>query len=173
MEQDEKWIAEFDEKFDYKPYGIMKEGKIVPQEFTPLTKENIKSFISNLITLREERAREEERNRIVKVIEGLEQSLPKTKCINAENHLFGSCFQCEKIKGFNAALSDIINQLNDMTENRDGFEKMPEVKAMISMGGEKSVEKLKEFISHEKELSFAEGRESVKKKLLSIAHKAE
>lgn len=29
---------------------------------------------------------------------------PKTKCVNAENQLFGSCFSCEKNNGFNQAI---------------------------------------------------------------------
>jgi len=32
-----------------------------------------------------------------------EKPLPKRKCLNAENHLFGSCFQCERINGWNRA----------------------------------------------------------------------
>ena len=44
------------------------------------------------------------------ILEWVEKSLrplPKKKCINAENHLFGSCFQCENIKGYNSALKDL------------------------------------------------------------------
>jgi len=32
-----------------------------------------------------------------------EAKLPKAPCLNAENHMFGSCFQCERIHGSNAA----------------------------------------------------------------------
>lgn len=49
---------------------------------------------------------------LVKRIEGEVEKerweLPKGKCINLENHMLGSCFQCEKIKGFNLALDSVL-----------------------------------------------------------------
>ena len=36
---------------------------------------------------------------------------PKNKCINAENHLFGRCFSCEKNNGFNDCLAQINTSL--------------------------------------------------------------
>lgn len=41
-----------------------------------------------------------------------EHKLPKTKCMNLENHTFGSCFQCEKSKGFNSALTQFKKNLD-------------------------------------------------------------
>lgn len=58
----------------------------------------------------EARVRREMLEKDIKEMEGKIQQLPKTKCINAENHLFGSCFQCEKIKGHNACIVDLITQ---------------------------------------------------------------
>lgn len=37
-----------------------------------------------------------------------EEKLPKSKCMNLENHMFGSCFACEKIKGFNTCRSETL-----------------------------------------------------------------
>lgn len=54
-----------------------------------------------------EQGMKDEKARIREEIGKMKKQLPKTKCINAENHVFGSCFQCEKIKGFNQALEDI------------------------------------------------------------------
>src|SRR3990167_8892307 len=51
----------------------------------------------------------------IEAIEGERQDLPKSPCINAESHLFGSCFQCEKIKGHNAALDTAITILKGYT----------------------------------------------------------
>lgn len=48
--------------------------------------------------------------------EGEKQELPKTECINAENHLFGSCFQCEKTKGFNSAKQETIDYWKEQRE---------------------------------------------------------
>lgn len=58
----------------------------------------VKSFIDSLLTKLAEEATK------AMVVE--EKELPKTKCLNAENHLFGSCFECEKIKGHNSARAD-------------------------------------------------------------------
>ena len=43
-----------------------------------------------------------------------EEKLPKSKCMNLENHMFGSCFACEKIKGFNACRSETLANLNNL-----------------------------------------------------------
>lgn len=83
------WEEEFDNRFA--PYR--------------LNHEDMKSFIRQV----EKEAVERERERIVKFVKSLERELPKTKCLNLENHLYGSCFQCEKNKGYNQALEDIIN----------------------------------------------------------------
>lgn len=48
------------------------------------------------------------------ILEGIipeEMKLPKRKCINAENHIFGSCFQCERIKGFNACRDELLKRI--------------------------------------------------------------
>ena len=36
---------------------------------------------------------------------------PEGKCMNLENHMFGSCFECKKIEGFNSALSQFKENL--------------------------------------------------------------
>ena len=46
-------------------------------------------------------------------LEGEKEELPKGKCMNLENHLFSSCFQCEKIKGHNSCLDKQITYLQE------------------------------------------------------------
>ena len=41
-------------------------------------------------------------------IAALKKKFPKGKCYNAENHIFGKCFECEKIKGYNEAIDDVL-----------------------------------------------------------------
>lgn len=53
-----------------------------------------------------------ERKRILEAMPK-EEKLPNEKCLNLENHLYGSCFQCERIKGFNAALAQCKESVND------------------------------------------------------------
>lgn len=36
-----------------------------------------------------------------------QQQKPDRECLNAENHLFGSCFECKKINGWNLCLDEI------------------------------------------------------------------
>ena len=45
-------------------------------------------------------------------VKKLEQSLPKRKCLNLETHVYGSCFSCEKIKGYNQGIRDCITILS-------------------------------------------------------------
>lgn len=42
----------------------------------------------------------------------LEQKFPKGPCLNAESHVFGSCFSCKRIEGYNEAVQDCITILN-------------------------------------------------------------
>lgn len=86
MKSDEQIIKEFDEK------KLWQDGTHA-----------IKSFILSL--------RQSDREAVVKMIEEMTQALPKSECLNAESHLFGSCFQCEKIKGWNSALSTLKEKL--------------------------------------------------------------
>ena len=58
-----------------------------------------------------------EREELIKKVEGMEHELPKTKCMNLENHTFGSCFQCEKSKGYNQAIDDILTILKENGKN--------------------------------------------------------
>jgi hypothetical protein len=51
---------------------------------------------------------------VVEEIESLQQSLPKGKCRNAESEIFGRCFDCEKTKGYNLALSDLSSHLQEV-----------------------------------------------------------
>lgn len=65
--------------------------------------EDIKSFIRSALKERDKK--------VVEMLEGMKQEKPKGKCLNAENHLFGSCFECKKIEGHNAALDAAITKL--------------------------------------------------------------
>lgn len=47
----------------------------------------------------------------------MEQSLPNSKCRNAESEMFGKCFDCEKTKGYNVALSDVSTLLSETISN--------------------------------------------------------
>lgn len=44
---------------------------------------------------------------------GLRKEKPKGKCMNLENHLHGSCFECKKIDGFNEAIDEDISYLEE------------------------------------------------------------
>ena len=107
-------LAEFDEKFVI-PEGYFNlasdpEGYNTPKDIWGKYRggDDIKDYIStsidSLLKSVEERCDE------------LVKELPKTKCINAENHLFGSCFQCEKIKGNNQCASDLKTSLKSLYE---------------------------------------------------------
>ena len=56
-----------------------------------------------IIAEAEARGRESMREEAAK----LKINKPKGPCINAENHLFGSCFACKEIDGYNKAIDDI------------------------------------------------------------------
>lgn len=51
---------------------------------------------------------------IMEDLEGMKDNLPKEKCMNLENHMFGSCFQCEKSKGRNKGIEDIQTYLESL-----------------------------------------------------------
>lgn len=42
-----------------------------------------------------------------------EVALPTRPCVNAEQHMFGTCFACEKTKGINAAIAQSRRQLDE------------------------------------------------------------
>lgn len=84
----ERQREEFDEEFPQKGY------------FEELKSHHTQSTIKLLEGLKEE-------------VRERKQKLPKRKCLNAENHMFGSCFSCEKIRGHNAALQDFQKLLSD------------------------------------------------------------
>ena len=51
------------------------------------------------------------------MLDGLEMkpmTFPKEKCLNLENHLLGSCFQCKQIEGFNNAVEQFNQKLSDL-----------------------------------------------------------
>lgn len=52
-------------------------------------------------------------NSLKEGVESFRENLPKTKCMNAENHLFGSCFACESIKGNNRAIDSVLSLLTN------------------------------------------------------------
>ncbi len=56
----------------------------------------------------------------IQKMEGRMQKFPKTKCINLEMHLHGSCFACERIKGNNSAL---VNEISPLKEAKELIEK--------------------------------------------------
>jgi len=62
---------------------------------------------------------EEQRQAIIKKLKGMKKELPKKKCINAEMHLFDRCFSCEKIKGYNQAINDMINEIKSIRPTKE------------------------------------------------------
>lgn len=72
----------------------------------------IRKAIISFIHDKMSEARQEEREALKSKATEKRQSKPKGKCINAENHLFGSCFECKKIDGYNLALSDLLTHLS-------------------------------------------------------------
>lgn len=104
------WEEEFDEKFIVLNSGQiilreqLKEGVVSPKDNI----ETIKSFIRQTHTSLISEA--------VERLEGMERELPKQPCMNAENRMFGSCFSCEKIKGFNDAISEAVSILKELTK---------------------------------------------------------
>lgn len=99
----ENWEKEFDNEVDRLIARSMRDPSS-----KPLTK--IKSFIRTLLA----RSLEEQRVRIERFCKENKQSKPKQKCINAENHLFGSCFACVKIDGYNQALEEVLQIIQNM-----------------------------------------------------------
>lgn len=47
-------------------------------------------------------------------VEGMRERKPKGKCINAETHLFGTCFNCRYIDGKNDMIDQILSLLNEL-----------------------------------------------------------
>lgn len=43
-----------------------------------------------------------------------EKVLPKDKCLNLENHMYGSCFQCERLKGFNDCRQEVLTLITSI-----------------------------------------------------------
>ena len=58
---------------------------------------------------------------LIRRLEAEIQPLPTRPCINAENHLFGSCFACEKTKGHNEAINDAIYLVRELYSEKDGI----------------------------------------------------
>lgn len=97
------------EKFEVIPDSEKDKIKAgILEEFIRENAKKLKLFLSGSHS----RLLEQVRLSLVGEIEKENRELPKTKCINAENHLFGSCFSCEKIKGYNSALSDSLAIIN-------------------------------------------------------------
>lgn len=48
---------------------------------------------------------------VKRVVESKRKNLPRNECINAENRMFGRCFDCEKSKGGNEVVDDILQEL--------------------------------------------------------------
>jgi len=101
----DKIKARFKEEFTPHLSGVLKGEKIVYPEYHPLTIENVLSFLDSAIAEVKQAA-----------LDALpeEENLPKSKCINAESHLFGFCLECEKTKARNSAL----------TQSRENIEKI-------------------------------------------------
>lgn len=108
-------LAEFDEKFKCIQSDCDGKGciphRIADDEWEPQQCQfhaeyifPVKSFLTtHLKALAEE---------LKKVIPE-EQEKPKAQCMNAENHLFGSCFECKKIEGWNAARTETLKNINE------------------------------------------------------------
>ena len=75
---------------------------------------NLEDIVADLITSTVKAVIAE----VEKEIEDMEKELPKKKCMNLENHLHGSCFQCEKIKGFNQALNEAQTTLKELLNDK-------------------------------------------------------
>ena len=110
-------LAEFEEKFpleekqqethrgELDPEKVFENGHRVLRN---RLKCDIKSFLSQKL-----------RDISVKVAEECvpdEQKKPQGKCLNAESHLFGSCFECKKIDGFNSAISQMRENITKLKE---------------------------------------------------------
>lgn len=80
------------------------EGEKLKWSFDDATEELI-NFIRSLLS--------QERTKVREVIKGMKQKKPKDKCINAESNLFGRCFDCTKIDGYNDALTDLLSKLKE------------------------------------------------------------
>jgi hypothetical protein len=78
--------------------------------FSWATEEQRRHILAEIKHQRRTRQQETQRE-VLEEIEKLKQVKPKGKCTNAENHLFGSCFECKKIDGYNQALSDLKQAL--------------------------------------------------------------
>ena len=73
------------------------------------TPTKVKAYIATTLSLLLKSIKEE--------LEIMEQSLPNSKCRNAESEMFGRCFDCEKTKGYNSALSDISTLISETISN--------------------------------------------------------
>lgn len=51
---------------------------------------------------------------LIKELEGLKIALPKSECRNAENEMFGRCFNCEKTRGFNLGVDAAIELIKEL-----------------------------------------------------------
>lgn len=100
-EKKQEWEVELKKQF---------QEKISEAETMGFDWDELESFVRTKLV----QARQEERGKVRGMIALMRKELPKTKCINAENHLFDSCFQCEKINGYNQALSDLSFALNEI-----------------------------------------------------------
>jgi len=106
MTNTEKILAEFDEKFD----RVVLENPFSDTEELSNELLTLKKWAGLFLSAKIAQARAEA---FAEVEKGLpkEESLPKTKCIDVENHLFSSCFQCEKIKGKNDYRTAVLAHL--------------------------------------------------------------
>lgn len=107
----EELMRQFDEEFPNLLPEMYREG------FRPVVnREDVRMFIQKSLAS----ARALGIKESMEVVEEQEQKLTKRKCLNAESHLFGSCFSCEKIKGNNEAVSNILTSLSQLiTPNQD------------------------------------------------------
>ena len=76
----EQSIKEFREKFEHRPYGVFKDGAHYNPEFTPMTKENVESFLLSLLhqkDLEKEEALAKQKEELKEKLRDIEQDVIK------------------------------------------------------------------------------------------------
>ena len=111
-------IKEILEKYiDYHSRCFATDGEYTDAELAKMLSEKGKREYEWTVSFLEKSLKEIEeatRREVVEVLKGMKLELPKTKCMNLVNHLSGYCFQCEKIKGHNSALSEAITKITQL-----------------------------------------------------------
>ncbi len=105
MQTKETVAKEFEEQFPLDIREVYLQGDGSKSAGTRAVREDILSFLHS--------QRLADLEAVIGMVEEGEKELPKEKCLNLEMHLFGNCFQCIKIAGYNQALSDLLAKLEE------------------------------------------------------------